>query len=289
LAFFHTYVFPMERVRKAPWPAQSAEPFFQNRNDEFVFAKRAGYYAAAYGGRTSSDWVRKSIKPQPVAEGWEQREGVWVPTTASAKKTAWPPTQGLCLVWFPGYGNWLLGKNWNVYTIQGTRADLPGGKVAWPDYYTCKTAVDAKRARVRQDLRLFDQPVSVRRELEFGEQAIRLQVTLGVEAGFAPKRLVEQFPFLDKKGLLVRCRVGKAWQDTGVVGSRVNDVSAVQFRNAAGIGVELSFQRPRTVSFGAPTRHHGQLIRLLQVDLSGPLGAGREPHLDCRIAPLVAP
>ncbi|MBT7302705.1 MAG: hypothetical protein HN849_24460 [Victivallales bacterium] len=288
LAFFHKYVFPMAEIKKSPWPAQSAKPFFKNRNNEFVFAKRAGYYAAMYTGRTSQNWVRPSIKPQPVAKGWEQQEGVWVPTTGNAKKTAWTPTQGLSLVWFPGYGNWLLGKNWNVYTIQGTRADLAGGKVAWPDYYTCKTSVNEKDGRVQQDLQLFDHDVSVRREIEFAEEAIRLRVTLSTEAGFAPKRLVEQFPFLDKTGLTVCCRVDKAWQDTGAVGDRVKEVSAVQVRNAEGVGVELAFPRPVTISFGPPTRLHGQTMRLLEVDFGGPLRKDDSRQLDCRIAPLAA-
>ena len=288
LAYFHTYVFPMEVVKRGEWPATREALSFDNRNDEFVFARGRGYYAAMYTGRTSHEWVRKSIKPRPTPAGWERQEGVWVPTTGDAKKNAWTPTQGLCLVWVPGYGNWVLGKGWHVYTTQGTRADLPGGSVAWPDYYSCETAIDAAGRTVRQDLRLFDQPVAVRRELAFADDAFRLDLSLSAEDGFAPNRLVEQFPFLDKEGLVVDCRRGEDWQEAGAPGSALGGVSAARFRNGAGRGVELAFARPVDVSFGAPSRHQGQTMRLFEVDWGGSLRKGETRELRCRIAPLAA-
>jgi hypothetical protein len=286
LGFYHQYVFPGYEVRKAEWPAVSPQPFFENRNNEFVFAKRPGYYAALYTGRTSHDWVRSSIRTARLPKGWEERDGELVPTTASGKKNAWTPTQGLALFWVPGYGNWLLGKNWNVHTIQGTRADLAEGKVAWPDYYSCETEIDEARATVEQRLRLFDQPVAVQRQVVLDENVVFLNVSLEAEESFSPLRLVEQFPFLDKEGLSVRCRVGGAWQDIPAGTTALPGVSAVQFRNGAGAGVELGFANPVTVGFGTSSRHHNQLIRLLEVEWPSALKQGESYRLACRISPL---
>jgi hypothetical protein len=285
-AFFHEYIFPTGPIKKGNWPALSPRPFFENRNNEFVFAKRDSYYAVVYAGKTSHDWVRKSIVTDSLPKGWVKQDGAWVPTTASAKKNAWTPTQGLSLLWIPGYGNWLVGKNWHVHTIQGTRADLAEDKVAWPDYYSCESQVDEKGATVTQDLRLFDQPVRIHRQVVLAPDAVRLDVSLTAEADFSADRLVEQFPFLAKEGLAIRCRVGEEWQTVPApsTGAAFAGVSAVQFRNDSGAGVELTFADPVDLAFGTPSRHHRQVIGLLEVAWGKALQNGETRHLSCRIA-----
>lgn len=287
LAYYHTYVFPTGPVLRADWPALSPTPFLANYNNEFVFAKRQGYYAALYIGRTSHEWVRQSIRPIGLPEGWEVQDGAYVPTTATAKKAAWQPTQGLALLWFPGYGNWLLGKNWQVYTIQGTRADL-GDQTAWPDYYRHKATVDEPHATIEESTQLFDQPVQVHRQIALAEDGVRVGITLRVEADFAPKALVEQFPLLDKEGLTVRWAVGDEWTETTLAAFPETPVTTarIQFRLPSGQGVDWTFANPVAVSRGLPSRHHQQTICPLVVHWTVPLAAGDSRTLSCRVAPL---
>lgn len=288
LGYFHHYVFPTGEIRRGDWPALSPEPFFRNRNGEFVFARRPGYYAALYVGRTSSEWVRDSIRPVPCPAGWEEKDGALVPG-GGAGKNGWQPTQGLSLVWFPGYGNWLLGMNWNVYTIQGTRADLADGAVAWPDYYRHRAEISEEKGSVAETGQLFDQPLQFRRTTTLAEAALHFEVVLVAETGFTPERLVEQFPFLDKEGLLLRWRSGGEWTECPAAdstGRRVEAVAALQFRLPSGAGVELVFAEPKDIAFGLPVRHLGQTLRRIEVDWGGAFAPGETRRLACRLAPL---
>jgi len=278
VAFFHRYVFPFGDVRAGPWPALSETPFFKNLNNEFVFVKRARYYAVVYNGRTSHAWARARHQAVPHPKGWELQEGKLVPATASAGKGRWCQTQGLCLFWTPQLGNCLLGKNWNVYTAQMTRADLADGKVAWPDYWTLEGSVDADSANVVQYLRLFDQPVAVHRSLAFTEEGVRLRVELNAESDFAAERIVEQFPFLHKEGLRVRFGQDDSWSDTPGPG-----VSTVRFEIGERGAVELRFTRPFAVRLRPPCRHYRQDIGCLEVPLGTTLSAGERRSFECMI------
>lgn len=285
LGYFRHYVFPTGEIQRGDWPARSAEPFFSNRNDEFVFARRPGYYAALYVGSTCHEWVRNSIRPVPHSRDWQEEDGHLV----GSGRSIWQPTQGLSLVWFPDYGSWMVGMNWNVFTIQGTRADLGEGTVAWPDYYRHQVAIEAETGTVAETSRLFDQPVTVRRTTVLADDGLALEIVLEAEEAFAPERLVEQFPFLDKEGLILRWRSGETWTECPAAestGRRAEAVSAVQFRLPSGHGVELVFAEPAAIAFGLPVRHYRQTLRRIEVDWGGSLAAEEMRRLACRLAPL---
>ena len=44
-------------------------------------------------------------------------------------------TQGLSMLWFPGFGSFVLAMNWSGDTAQILRADLDNGECAYPDYW----------------------------------------------------------------------------------------------------------------------------------------------------------
>lgn len=265
LAYFHRYVFPTARILPAQWPACSERPFRKNADNEFFFVRQTGYYAVVYSGRTSHDWVRKGLKPTAVPPGWQNEDGMLLPTTAAAKKNKWCPTQGLSMFWTPAFGSLVLGKNWNVYTAQMTRVDLESGRVAWPDYWSCRSTIDEEKGMVVQDFSLFDLPAQIHREIRFADNALLLHV--GIDNGdcLSGHDPVEQFPILRKEGLGIRCRTAAGWQDCPESGT-LDAVTAIRFTNqTTAAAIDLEPNTPIRISPGPVSQNCGQEILTLNI------------------------
>ena len=270
--FFTEYMFPPETVAEGTWPVLASERFTKLVNNEFVFMRRPGYYAAVYIGDTSSDWVRASIKPEPCLEGWELTEGVFQPTDANSKKLAWQPTQGLSMLWTPEYGSCILGANWNVYTGQLVRADLADGKVSWPDYWELEKAWDAEAETLTLTQRMFDLPISVTRRMAFEEEGLRQTVEVAREEGVEVERLVEQLPYVRKEGAVVLMREGGEW-----VEAEEATTNGVWVGDGSGQGVRFTFAAPVSIRKGLSSRNHGFELGLLEIELDRAVSYLMEP------------
>ena len=111
------------------------------------------------------------------------------------------------------------------------------------------------------------------RKLTFLGDGLRHDIELAATGDVTVERLVEQIPFLNKEGTAVRFRVGDEWsaEPRGKCG-------AVRFANA-GAGVIIEFTELASVKLGAPSRHHGQEIGAVEVELGGRWQEGRTVRL----------
>ena len=273
-SFFHRYRFPFRGLVKGTWPALQAERFDKNFNDEFFFIRRPSYYAAVYTGSTMYSWVKAQRKPVPHCAGWETEGGILKPMTAAAKRAIWWPTQGLSMFWTPSFGNFLLGKNWNVYTAQTLRADRGDGEVSWQDYWGFTREHDADRHALTLKSPMIDLPVTVTRQLAFLETGIRQEVQVTFTGSVNVTRLVEQIPFLKKEGMEILFRNDEKWGPTAGTQS-----SGVWLGDSQGNGVALTFTSPVRLSEGTPTQHYKQTIGLLEIDLGSQFSEGETPGL----------
>ena len=267
--FFTKYVFPPGKIAEGTWPVLASERFARNVNDEFVFIRRPGYYAAVYTGNTSHRWVRDAVKGEPITGNWEMQDGILQPMDANAKKTAWNPTQGLSMLWTPGYGSCVLGANWNVYTAQMLRADLPDGQVSWPDYWEFEHEWDADNSILTLRQRMFDLPVAVTRQMAFEEDGLRQTVEVSREEPGVAESLVEQIPYVRKDGVVVLFREGDTWAE-----AEEAVASEMWIGGAAGEGVRFSFASPVTLRKGITSRNHGLDLGLIEVALGAETQAG---------------
>lgn len=283
LGFYHEYIFPRGELCRGSWPVLAENSFVKNANDEFLFVKRPAYYAAVYTGRTCHEWVRPRWKPVPFHRGWKLANGVLAPVSHGSAKAIWRPTQGLCMLWTPAFGSALLAKNWNAYTLQIVRADLPDGKVAWPDYWTLKHTFDAAAGRLDMGWSLWDIPVDVTRTIAFEDELIRQTVQCTFRAAVQVQAVVEQLPLLQKEGMQIRFRRGTNWHETP------GDVCAgVRVTAPDGSGVELRFANPVPVSLGPTSRLHGQDITCLEASFGDAFSNGDVRRLSYTITPLEA-
>jgi hypothetical protein len=274
LRFFNTYLLPTETIRPGQWPATLAVHSIRDANGEFLFVRKPAYYAAVYTGSTSHKWVRNSVKHLPYHDGWQMEEGVLVPTTTAAKKNAWWPTQGLSMLWTEQAGSLVLGKNWNVYTANIVRADLPDGKVDWPDYWEFAHDLSADRAQLKTRAPMLELPLVVTRELRFTDDGVAQELTLAAGEPVATRRLVEQIPFLQTPETELMSRKGAVWQP-----GLAQSVDAVWVGKTGDRGMLVAFTAPVRVTRGPTSSHHRQQLGLLEVDLPRSISAGEQATL----------
>ncbi len=272
------YFYPVKDIQYGKFPVERETTFNRSFGDEFHCFRRPDYYALVYSGKTSHNWVRNSMKQNPVPKGWKLENQMLTPVTADGKKNAWCPTQGLSMFWTPGYGNGILARNWNVYTAQTVRADWGDGKVSWSDYWSTQQSYDAARNQVTITSDLFKLPAQVTRKITAGANsaAVSLKVTFSDKAPL--KRLVEQLPFLKKQGQLVQFKVDGNWQ------SAPGKCTAVRMLNSKGQGILISFTSPVVAGFGISSRHFKLEIGLLEIELAGTYDKGGAIQLDYQIA-----
>ncbi|MBT3380844.1 MAG: hypothetical protein HN742_39085 [Lentisphaerae bacterium] len=264
VSFYHTYLFPCKTWQAGGrWPVLKSDRFMENRNGEFLFVRRPGYYAAVYTGATSHEWVRSSRKPIPYGKGWEVQEGALVPTNASSRKTAWWPTQGLSLLWTPEAGTAVVGRNWNVYTANVVRIDRADGHVSWPDYWGFTSHWDAETGALRMEQPMVDLPFTTTRRLRFGEDSVAVDISLTGEVTALRDGAVEQIPYLQKEGLVRLFRTGEGAWVSGLAGP----VTGAWLGKEAGPGMAILFPKLTALREGQSSRHYGQTMGLLEIPL----------------------
>jgi hypothetical protein len=263
LPMWHEYFYPRKPVQYGKFPVERETTFSRSFGDEFHCFRRQDYYALVYSGKTSHNWVRNSMKQNPVPKGWKLENRVLTPVTGAGKKNAWCPTQGLSMFWTPEYGNAILARNWNVYTAQTVRADLDGGQVSWSDYWSTKQSFDQPQNEVTISSELFKLPVQVTRKIaaSAGSASVNLDVTFSEKAPI--KNLVEQLPFLKKANQRIEFKVAGKWQ------AAPGQCTAVRMLNAKGQGILISFTAPVKVGFGICSNHFNLEIGLLEIALEG--------------------
>ncbi len=266
LPMWYKYFYPVTPVKDAKFPVVREEKFFHEFNGEFYCCREPDYYAVVYAGKTSYDWVKNAYKQDPIGKGWKKDGDTYTPVTAAAKKNGWCPTQGVSLFWTPDYGICIIGKNWDVYTGQFVRADLPGGKVSWPDYWTCKSSYDAASKKLTINNSMFKLPMKTTRTITFLDNGISIDVKLENRSAAKVLKTVEQLPYLKKAGAKVEFfRSGKWTSEAGAATERI------RFMNNKDKGALVEFTKPAASSFGPSTKHFKHTVGLVELEITDTL------------------
>lgn len=262
---FHDYLFPSKTLVGAKLPVEKAERFTKNFNNEFIAIRRPAYYAIAYVGKTAAEWTRKSVKfqsenPKPVYK--------------------WNQIQGLSMFWTPNYGNCVLSMNWNANTPQMIRADLENGKCDFPDYWSLKSKFDQATMTLSTDWTMHTLPISIKRNLHFGETKVDISVTLTFSAAGNVESLYEQIPFLIKSGSKVEFK-----NDSGEWQTEPCDTPEVRFINQTGKGVLFQFDQPHKYISGPESELNHQKMGTLRVSLPNKFNKDETCSLSYSITP----
>lgn len=248
------YLYPSAAPLKGVLPVAGASSFDRDFNGELYCARRPGYYAVAYAGVTGGGYDRPV---EPLRPGWKMEKNILKPTTADAKKLCWHSVQGLQQFWTPGYGTAIVSMNWSLYTLQTVRADLPGGKVAWPELRSMVKTWDAAANKLSFKWKLGGTSIQVGRQLTFTAGGVKMQVT-------APSGCWEQLPYMIKPGMTLEFGNRGQWSS-----APPKKVDAVRM-SKDGQGVEIRLARPTEVRLG-PESHHYVKLGLLSFAVDGTL------------------
>jgi len=262
LPMWSSYFYPATPVNDAKLPVLRSERFFRDFNGEFYCDREPDSYTVVYAGKTSYDWRKNAYSQVPFGKDWKKDGDTYTPVSAAEKKAGWCPTQGIALFWTPGYGNCIIGKNWNVYTGQFVRADLPGGKVSWPDYWTAACSYDKAKKALSISNRMWNLPMASERKIGFLDNGISVTVKLTREKPAEILKTVEQIPYLKKADANVEFfRSGKWSAEPGA------DTGKIRFVNSAGKGVLVTLAEPTVSSFGPSTAHFEHTMGLIELGI----------------------
>ncbi len=251
--FFNAYLFPTQPpLPGAKLPVQAENNFTRNFNNEFLAWRRPGFYALAYIGKTAGAWTRARAPKLPENP----------PTTAAS--TRWHQTQGLSILWFEKYGAFILGQNWNAYTGQFLRAELPDGGCAYPDYW--EHVSEHAEQRLRQQGKLIHaETCRFTRDLSLLPNGLRQRLTVTFDDDNQFTALYEQLPILLKGDQpTIDFLVDGAWQKTP------GKCQAVRVNNL----VTVAFTQPQTCSLGPETALYNQRLACLLVHLGSVFKTG---------------
>jgi hypothetical protein len=240
------------KLVEGEFPVTASNKFTGILDDKFYCFREPSYYAFAFTSKDWYDWVKRSRKIIPFNPRWKKEGNTLTPVTAVAKKNRWTAIQGLMMFWTPQYGNFILAKNWNIYTGQFVRAELAGGKVSWPDYWSVKSSYNAKTRILTIQHNMINMPITCKRDLTFGAKEMRVALTLTFTGDVNAKALVEQLPFLKKTGMKLDIKPGLA-----------------VFTNASGKGIKVKLDKPLKMRTGLESDHHKQTIGSLLIVLGG--------------------
>jgi hypothetical protein len=242
------------------FPVEISDNFTRDFNNEFLAIRRPDYYALCYMGKTSL------------------RNQTALPKTPVNKKAVykWTETQGLAMLWFPGYGNWLLAMNWNGDTGHFLRADLPDGKVAYPDYWSLKTHFENETLTLNQEM--FQLPgVKLNREIKFDQTSVHVAIRCSFKRDIKINSLYEQIPFLkNKKGLIIEfLRKGMWTRKPGIA-------SAIRFNKQ----IEIKLDRPVYCEFGPDSKYRKQKMGSLRLLLGSEFAKDSAIHFGYQVSRL---
>ena len=256
--YYSEFLYPSGLRKDTELPVMESTHFTKNFNNEFLAVRRKGCYAFAYFGKTAQEWTGGQRPKKPGKYHYNNK---------------WTQIQGLSLLWFPGFGSFLLSMNWNGDTAQMLRADLENGECAYPDYWKCSGKfVNGKLLFKCGMFHLND--VDFDRIIRFRENGIEQKLIVNFHRDIKVKELYEQIPFLmEGKTLKFEFRVNGKWQE--------NPGVADEIRVNGSIFIRLS--RPLACEFGPECRYQNQKMGVLRLHLGNSFQAGERAVLSYTI------
>ncbi len=212
-------------------PAEKSGPFERNFNGEFVAKRTGAYYAFFHTGNTSGRFHQWRSMSGILPEGTKLENGVLVSSEASRP---WLPVQGLNLFWTPGFGQFVSGHNWSMYTHQLLRLDREGRCDDFTENCSCESEISGGRIVLRQKMK--KEGVRIRREYEMTENGVKVSLKASAPEKIRRGTLVEQIPYLKKAGLVFSPMKGK--------------ITSLRASLPSGACVVLNFSRPVEVREG---------------------------------------
>ncbi|MDD4097401.1 MAG: hypothetical protein PHC30_01395 [Lentisphaeria bacterium] len=250
--FFNAYRFASKPLPDAQLPVLAENNFTRNFNHEFLAWRRPGFYAFAYTGKTADAWTKSRARKFPENPADEKASNGWF------------QTQGLSILWFEKYGAFILGKNWNAFTGQFLRGELPDGRCAYPDYWEHQNERTEERLRLQS--KLFQaEACRFTRDLSLLPDGLRQTLIVDFDEDCAFTALYDQLPILLKGDEpAIEFQVDGVWQRTP------GRCQAVRVNNL----VTITFAQPQTCSLGPETELYGQRLACLQIHLGAAFKAG---------------
>jgi hypothetical protein len=218
-------------------PCQEKEPFVRDFGNEFLCVKRPAYYAFLYAGKAFGEWQSGSRPTQYNRQ--------------------FPHNDGLCLFWTPEFGVSLLTKNWGAAQANTLLADLGGGRLEWPWYWSVQHTFDPDHAEARLEGTIHDTPLRYQRLYRFLPEAIQCELTVTADKAFTLTALHECLPYplpAGKPGGLFATRTDAAGKPVTAGPAR-----AIHFSNASGQGHLVRFAADQQIDLGQDhsTDHYG--------------------------------
>lgn len=230
-------------------PVLESASFTRVFGQEFMCARRPGYYAFLYAGAPMEDWQKRTRPADPHSQ-FPRNGG------------------GLCMFWSPAFGTSLLAKNWSAYAAQTVLVERADG-ADWEDYWSVQGRFDAVRDQATITATILNQPVQVERRINFRDDGVDCAVGLSVRAALNATGVWECFPYsLQKPGgmdLSLLDARGQPVRDAGLA-------SAICFRAAGPQGQRevhlVVFSQPRRCRMGVERsidnyktpREHGYVL-----------------------------
>jgi hypothetical protein len=220
-------------------PCQEKGPFVRDFGNEFLCVKRSGYYAFLYAGKAFGEW-QSGGRPQQY-------------------NRQFPHNDGLCLFWSPEFGVSLLSKNWGAAQANTLLADLGGGRIEWPWYWSVKHQFDTDKAEAWLEGTIHDTPLHYRRLYRFLPEGVQCDLTVTAEKALSLAALNECLPYplaAAKPGGLTATLIGADGTPAAAGPAR-----AIHLSNAGGQGHLLRFAADQRVDLGqdhSTDHYHGE-------------------------------
>lgn len=270
-----------EPDRGGTWPCLEPEPFIRTFEDEFIFIRRPAYYAAVYIGMPAGEYY---IRGRENFRAPRPEDGESAGAYADMKKITPFVGGGLSGVWTEDYGHSLMAANWAPTTHHGLIATDAEGLRWWEDYHAHSHVLDEDAGTLTITGRIEGQPIAYERRYSFGDDALRVDLTLTADGAVALQGLVECVP-LARGGWKARgAQIAAPGATEGPVRA---DRFTVSDTTGAGVAFELDGERDLLlVPDGLQTSGWRQLqIGRVEIALPAGMAAGEQVTLGYTIRP----
>ena len=247
--YYSVFKYPSGLLKDAKLPVMQSDNFTKNFNNEFIAVRRPACYAFAYIGQTAPNWTAGQRPKKPEKYHYNNK---------------WTQTQGLSMLWFPGFGSFVLAMNWSGDTAQSLRADLDNGECAYPDYWDFSGKFVNGKLLIKSGMfNLKD--VAFDRIINFLDNGVSQKLIVNFRKDIRVKDLYEQIPFLmEGKTLKFEFLVNGKWQgEPGIANEiRIND------------SIFIRLSRPLLCDFGPECRYQNQKMGALRLHLGNEFKSG---------------
>lgn len=212
-------------------PSEKSDSFECNFNNEFVATRTPSYYVFFHTGNAGWRYHLWRYFDSPFPDGAKLENG-----RIHSQKTSrpWMPVQGLDLFWTPRFGKFVSGHNWTMYSHNMVRIDRGGKVVDFPTSYSCESKIREGEVELFQQTKF--EGICIRRTFNMKKDSLNVTIDVSAPGKISPCQLVEQIPYLRKKGLTF---------------SGIGDgIRRLRVSLPSGAGVLLEFSRPVTVRQG---------------------------------------